>query len=36
MAQELLHILLHAGEDTLKLIPLLFLTYLFMEYLSWA
>ena len=34
MAQELLHILRHAGEDTLKLIPLLFLTYLFMEYLE--
>lgn len=34
MGQEILHILWHAAEDTLKLIPLLFLTYLFMEYLE--
>lgn len=34
MLHEILHELLHAGEDTLTLLPLLFLTYLFMEYLE--
>lgn len=34
LLEEFLHELLHAGEDALTLLPLLFLTYLFMEYLE--
>lgn len=34
LGQQLLHALTHALEDTLKLLPLLFLTYLLMEYLE--
>ncbi len=32
--EEIIHALVHALEDTLKLLPLLFLTYLLMEYLE--
>ncbi len=34
MIQEMIHIIAHSLEDTLKLIPFLFLTYLVMEYLE--
>lgn len=32
--EEIIHALIHALEDTIKLLPLLFLTYLLMEYLE--
>lgn len=32
--EEIVHALIHAVEDTVKLLPLLFLTYLLMEYLE--
>lgn len=34
MSHEIIHIIVHTLEDTLKLVPFLFLTYLVMEYLE--
>ena len=34
MTEFIMHVLVHAFEDTLKLLPFLFLTYLLMEYLE--